>query len=73
MRRLPVFIVLSVAAINLYALTLTDKEKTPDRPTTQTEQEKTTPRRDTTPAPVKNYTPTEKIRADSAVSFPVDI
>ncbi len=74
MRRLSVFLLLCVAAANLYALTLQEKEKTPDREAVQAEhaaQKKTTPRR--TPAPVKNYTPSEKIKADSAVSFPVDI
>ncbi|HHH43063.1 MAG TPA: hypothetical protein ENK49_02910 [Gammaproteobacteria bacterium] len=76
MRRLSVFLLLGIAAANLYALTLKEKEgqKTPDRGTAQVEQDeqkKGTPRR--SPAPVKNYTPSEKIKADSAVSFPVDI
>ncbi len=76
MRRLPVFFILTVAAVNLYALTLPEKQKTPDKVTPQSRQEKTPSGRSRTPAPaapVKNYTPTEKIKADSAVSFPVDI
>ncbi len=73
MRRLPVFLVLSVVAVNLYALTVPEKEKTPEQAPPQTQQQKAAPGRDKPPAPVKNYTPTEKIKADSAVSFPVDI
>jgi len=74
MRRFPVFLILTVAAANLYALDVPEKEKTPDQATPQTRQEKTPSSQDRTPAPpVKNYTPTEKIKADSAVSFPVDI
>jgi len=73
MRRLPVFLILTATAVNLYALTLPEKEKTPEKTPPQTQQEKAIPGRDKPPAPVKNYTPTEKIKADSAVSFPVDI
>ena len=73
MRRLSVFLVFSMAVVNPYALALSEKEKTPDQTTPQTQQEKTTPGRDKPPAPLKPYTPTEKIKADSAVSFPVDI
>lgn len=73
MRRLLVFLVLSVVVMNLYALALSEQEKTPQQTTPQTPQKKTTPGRDKPPAPLKTYTPTEKIKADSAVSFPVDI
>jgi len=76
MRRFPVFLILTVAAVNLYALTLPEKEKAPDKATPQTRQEKTPSGQNRIPvptAPVKNFTPTEKIKADSAVSFPVDI
>jgi hypothetical protein len=74
MRRLPVFLVLTLGAVNLYALTLPEKEKTPDKEAPPIRQENTTPGPDKRPVPpVKNYTPTEKIKADSAVSFPVDI
>ncbi len=73
MRRLAVFLALSVAALNLYAIALPEKEKAPEKVSPQTPQKKTTPARDKPQAPLKTYTPTEKIKADSAVSFPVDI
>ena len=76
MRCIPVFLVLTVSTANLYALNLPDKEKTPDQEAPQTRQEKTLSGQERTPAPaapVKNYIPTDKIKADSAVSFPVDI
>ncbi len=73
MRRMPLFLALTLSAVNLYALTLPEKDKTTDQTAPQTRQEKVTPDRDKPTAPVKNYTPTEKITADSAVSFPVDI
>ena len=73
MRRLLVFLVLSVVVVNLYALALSEQEKTPQQTTPQSPQKKTTPGRDKPQTPLKPYTPTEKIKADSAVSFPVDI
>ncbi len=73
MQRLPVFLILSVVAVNLYAFTLPEKEKAPEKTPPQTQQEKAVPGRDKPAAPVKDYKPTEKIKADSAVSFPVDI
>jgi len=76
MRCILVFLVLAVSAANLYAIDVPEKEKTPDKATPQTRQEKTPSGQERTPAPaapVKTYTPTEKIKADSAVSFPVDI
>jgi len=73
MRRIILFLVLSVAGVNLYALALDGNKKPPDRSTIQTEQKRVPASRDRKQAPVKNYTPTEKIKADSAVSFPVDI
>jgi len=73
MRRLLVFLVLSVVVVNLYALALSEQEKTSEQTTPQTPQKKTTPVCDKPQATLKPYTPTEKIKADSAVSFPVDI
>ena len=73
MRRLPVFLILTLGAMSPYALTLSEQEKTPDQAVPETRQEEAVSERDKPAPPVKKYTPTEKIKADSAVSFPVDI
>jgi len=73
MRRLPVFLVLTLSVANLYALKVPDKEEAQQKAPPLTRQQKATSGRDKPTAPAKNYKPSEKITADSAVSFPVDI
>jgi hypothetical protein len=73
MRRLPVFLVLTLGVVSPYALALSEQEKTPDKAVPEIQQEEAVSDRDKPALPVKKYTPTEKIKADSAVSFPVDI
>ena len=73
MRRLPVFLILTLSVVSPYALTLSEQEKTPDKAVPEIQQEEAVSERDKPAPPVKKYTPTEKIKADSAVSFPVDI
>ena len=73
MRRLPVFLILTLSVVSPYALALSEQEKTPDKAVPEIQQEEAVSERDKPAPPVKKYTPTEKIKADSAVSFPVDI
>lgn len=73
MRYLTVFLVLALGVANAYALKLPEKEQARDDAPPQTRQEKAAPGRDKSTVPGKKYTPSEKITADSAVSFPVDI
>jgi len=78
MRHLTVFLILTLGVVNVYALKLPEKEKALkekvlDEAPPQTRQEKVAPGRAKSTAPGKKYTPSEKITADSAVSFPVDI
>lgn len=49
-----------------------EKAPDPEVPATEVEDQKPKPERRPT-APAKTFTPTEKIKADSSVSFPVDI
>ena len=74
MRRQILFLVLLVAAADLYALTPPGQEDSADPPTMPQAQEDEVERaRQGTAAPAPSFSPTEKIEADSAVSFPVDI
>jgi hypothetical protein len=73
MRRLPVFLVLTLSVGNLHALKVPDKGETQQEAPPQTREQKATTGQDKSTAPSKSYKPSEKITADSAVSFPVDI
>ena len=75
MRRRLWFLVLLAAAVDLYALTPQQQEDGADPPTvprtTQKDKDESVGQGTTAPAPT--FSPPEKIEADSAVSFPVDI
>lgn len=73
MRRLLLFLVLTLSVTNLYALKVPDKDKAQQQAPPQTRQGKAATGQDKSTAPAKRYKPSEKITADSAVSFPVDI
>ena len=78
MRHLTLFLILALGVVNVYALEVPEKEKAlkekvQDEAPPQNRQEKVAPGRVKSPAPGKKYTPSEKITADSAVSFPADI
>lgn len=73
LRRLRLFLILALSAVNLYALTVTEEEGAQDKADSSTPQEKAVSEQGRPAVPVKDYSPTEKIKADSAVSFPVDI
>ena len=50
-----------------------EPEAETDQPATSQDSKKTDPATGTAARPLKEFKPTEKIGADSAVSFPVDI
>ena len=74
MQRQLLFLALLAAAPDLYALTPPQPENNADRQAEPQTQEVEVERvRPGAAAPAATFSPTEKIEADSAVSFPVDI
>ena len=67
---LPVLLFISP---DLYALKLQTQEQPVNGSEPEVEQKADEPDRKTTGTPTSTFTPSEKIKADSAVSFPVDI
>jgi hypothetical protein len=68
------FLVLFLAAPCSYALQVQTQEQAAKEPEPPAEQNKAAkPARTQTGMPSSTFTPSEKIQADSAVSFPVDI
>jgi hypothetical protein len=73
MRRQLLFLTILVAATGAYALTSPEPEKAGGEAAPEVESDSGERARNRSPAPAATFTPTEKIEADSAVSFPVDI
>jgi hypothetical protein len=73
MRRQLLFLTILVAAAGAYALSPPEQEKAGGEAAPDVESDSGERLRKTSPAPAATFTPTEKIEADSAVSFPVDI
>jgi len=72
-KRLVLVSLLLLPVVQLHALQVTgDDTEVPEQ--TRTEQRREAPRDEQTSSPAAGtFTPSEKIQADSAVSFPVDI
>ena len=73
MRRRLLFIAILVAATGAYALTPPEQEKAGGEAAAEVQPDSGEGARKKPPAPAASFTPTEKIEADSAVSFPGDI
>ena len=73
MRRQFLFLVILVAAAGAYALSPPEQEKAGGAAPPGVESDSGDRAGKKPPAPAATFTPTEKIEADSAVSFPVDI
>lgn len=73
MRRRLLFLVILVAAAGAYAQSPPEQEKASGAAPPGVESDSGDRAGKRPPAPAATFTPTEKIEADSAVSFPVDI
>jgi hypothetical protein len=73
MRRQFLLLSMLVVTAGVYALTPPEQEKTGGEVVPDTESDSSDRVRQKSSAPAATFTPTEKIEADSAVSFPVDI
>jgi len=73
MRRRLLLPAIMLVAAGAYALTPPEQEKTSDETAPEVESDSGEGARNKPPAAATTFTPTEKIEADSAVSFPVDI
>ena len=73
MRRQLLFFAILVVAAGAYAVSPTEQEKPSAEAVPDVESVSGDSAGKKTPAPSATFTPTEKIEADSAVSFPVDI
>ena len=73
MRRQLLFPAILVAAAGAYALSPPEQKKDGGAAAPEVESDGGEHTRKKSPAPAATFTPTEKIEADSAVSFPVDI
>ena len=73
MRRQLLFPAILVAAAGAYALSPPEQEKAGGEAAPGIESDSGERAGKKSPAPAATFTPTEKIEADSAVSFPVDI
>jgi hypothetical protein len=72
-RRGSLALVLLLAATESHALRPPDSRDRPPEKATPAEQKPVDENRRKPSAPASTFTPSEKIEADSAVSFPVDI
>jgi len=73
MPRQLLLIAILFTAAGAYALTSPEPEKAGGEAAPEVESDSGERARKGSPAPAATFTPTEKIEADSAVSFPVDI
>lgn len=73
MRRQSLLFAIAVAAAGAYASSPAQQGDDTGRQVRQIERNGSEDTRQAPPAPAAGFTPTEKIEADSAVSFPVDI
>jgi hypothetical protein len=73
MRRQLLFFAILVAAAGAYALAPLEQEKATGEAAPNVESDSAERARKKSPPPAATFTPSEKIEADSAVSFPVDI
>ena len=73
MRRQSLSVAIMVAAAGAYAISPVQQERAAGEAAPEVESDAGEGIRKGSPAPAPSFTPTEKIEADSAVSFPVDI
>jgi hypothetical protein len=73
MRRQLLLFAILVAAAGAHALTPPEQEQDSGEAAPEVKSDSDQRTRKAVPAPAATFTPTEKIEADSAVSFPVDI
>jgi hypothetical protein len=71
--RASLVLALLLAAVPLHALQVQDSQDRPPEKTMPAEQKPSDDGRPRSSAPAGTFKPSEKIEADSAVSFPVDI
>jgi hypothetical protein len=73
MRRQSLLLAITVAAAGVHASSPAQREEAAGQQAPQIETDGGEDTSQASPAPAAGFTPTEKIEADSAVSFPVDI
>lgn len=73
MRRRLLLLTMLIVTAGAYALTPSEQEKNGGDLAPEAESDNGESAGKKSPAPAATFTPTEKIEADSAVSFPVDI